>query len=341
MSSIPHTVPSRMAHTGAALYGHEDDTLVAWQQACTQTADTLRPQHDAERLRKALALAQDGHVMLATDGSATVTSGATLYTIQAAGACDCPDFQHRSAPCKHVLAVLIHAKAQEQLTPSPAPEPAAPQPAPAKRQARSRSAAGWDVHEAPTSSCFKIRVGALEWTHTIRASDDAELQTRLQAFLPTFREVAAVLETLHAEREAAKATPAAPASQPPAAPDAASAPADLQALIQQAVQQALAAQASNGLAAANSTAAHGTAASTPLDGPAVNDQETGVYSLHEVDMQAHTDPTTGIIGIAIGTKQPSATAEAAACAAMVGRAAANPDTWGCCPPQHPPPTEEG
>ena len=36
-----------------------------------------------------------------------VTSGTTLYHVQADGRCDCPDAQHRSAPCKHVLAVLI------------------------------------------------------------------------------------------------------------------------------------------------------------------------------------------------------------------------------------------
>jgi hypothetical protein len=29
MTSLPHPVPSRMAHTVAALYGVEDDTLVA------------------------------------------------------------------------------------------------------------------------------------------------------------------------------------------------------------------------------------------------------------------------------------------------------------------------
>jgi hypothetical protein len=31
-SSLPHSVPSRMAHTVAALFGHTDDTLVAWHQ---------------------------------------------------------------------------------------------------------------------------------------------------------------------------------------------------------------------------------------------------------------------------------------------------------------------
>jgi len=155
-----------------------------------------------------------------------------------------------------VLAVLIHVRAQALLAPSTgaaAPPPAAATPpplAPASptRQATPRSSAAWDVHEAPVSSCFKIRVGALEWTHTMRARDDAELQTRLQAFLPTFRAITAALEALHAEREAAKAAPAAPAA-PQAAP--------------------------NGLAPANGQA-HGT--------PAPDDQQTGFCSIHQVPM---------------------------------------------------------
>ena len=65
MTSLPHPVPSRMAQNVAALYGHEDDTLVAWQRFCAQAAETLRPQHDPERLAKALALAQGGHVEVA------------------------------------------------------------------------------------------------------------------------------------------------------------------------------------------------------------------------------------------------------------------------------------
>ena len=125
MSSLPHPVPSRMAQNVAALYGHEDDTLIAWQRACVQAAEVLRPQHDPERLSKALTLAQGGHVALADDGYALVTSGTTRYQVQADGTCDCPDYQHRGAPCKHVLAVLIHARAQERVAPSPSPAPPA------------------------------------------------------------------------------------------------------------------------------------------------------------------------------------------------------------------------
>src|SRR6266446_4898712 len=118
MATVPQTVPSRMTHNVAALFGHADDTLVAWQQVCTQAAEALRPQSDPERLAKALALAQEGAVTLAKDGAAQVTSGGTLYHLDADGACHCPDAQHRGAPCKHRLAVHIHQQATAQLAPS-------------------------------------------------------------------------------------------------------------------------------------------------------------------------------------------------------------------------------
>ena len=258
MSTVPHAVPSRITHNVAALFGHSDDTLIAWQQACVHAANALQPPPDPERLAKALALAQNGAVALDDDGAALVTSGGMRYHLDADGTCHCPDVQHRGAPCKHQLAMHIHQQAAALLAPSAsgAAQPAAP----AKRQARTRRSAAWDVHEAPVSSCFKIRVGALEWTHTIRGSEDAELQTRLQAFLPTFRAIAAALEAMQAEREAATAAPAPPAAQPIGAP------ADLQALIQQAVQQALAAQA-------------------PSHGTAPDDQQTGFCSLHQIPME--------------------------------------------------------
>jgi len=127
------------------------------------------------------------------------------------------------------------------------------------------------------SYCFKIRIGAFEWTHTMRSTDDAEFHTRVQTFVPTFREIVAAMEAMQAEREAAKAAPAPPAAQPTGAP------ADLQALLQQAVQQALAA------------AANGQAHGTPPPAPPstgqrqakakTGDQATGVCSLHNVAME--------------------------------------------------------
>jgi hypothetical protein len=282
-----------MAQNVAALYGHEDDTLVSWQRFCTQAAEALRPQHDAERLNKALALAQGGHVALEDDGYALVTSGTKRYQVQADGVCDCPDAQHHGALCKHVLAVLIHVQAQRLLDPSasaavpPAPAATTLRPLAATkptRPAKPRHSAAWDVHEAPFSSCFKIRLGALEWTHTIRASDDAEGQARLHAFLPTFRAIAAALEALHAEREAAKAAPVPPPPPAPATPAAALPHADLQALLQQAVQQAL--------AAANGQAPSTPPPAAPSTGqrqakPKTGDQATGFCSLHNVAMEPH------------------------------------------------------
>ena len=70
-----------------------DDTVIAWQQACAQAADALRPQHDRERLAKALALAHEGAVTLGDDGAALVTSHGTRYRIDADGLCHCPDAQ--------------------------------------------------------------------------------------------------------------------------------------------------------------------------------------------------------------------------------------------------------
>ena len=91
MSSLPHPLPSRTAQNIAALYGHDDDTLIAWQRGCAHAAEALRPQPDPERLTKALALAlaQGGHVALDEDGDALVTSGTTRYQVQADGVCDC------------------------------------------------------------------------------------------------------------------------------------------------------------------------------------------------------------------------------------------------------------
>ena len=272
MTSLPHPVPTRIAHHIAALFGHEDATLVAWQRFCAQAAEALRAQHDPERLTKALALAQGGHVVLEDDGYALVTSGTKRYQVQADGTCDCPDSQHRGAPCKHVLAVLIHTQAQVLALPPPSPAPAASAPAKAPRPAKLRSSAAWDVHEAPVSSCFKIRIGAFEWTHTMRSTDDAEFHTRVQTFVPTFREIVAAMEAMQAEREAAKAAPAPPAAQPTGAP------VDLQALI----QQALAAQA-NGAAPGTPPPAAPSNGTAP-SGAAPDDQQTGFCSLHQVQM---------------------------------------------------------
>ena len=230
MASVPHAVPSHMAQNVAALYGHEDDTLIAWQRFCAQAAEALRPQHDPERLSKALALAQGGHVEVEDDGFAVVTSGTKLYHVQADGTCDCPDFQNRRTSCKHVLAVLIHTRAQELAAPSPGPTPPAaassapaqpPAPAKPSRQGRPPSADRWAVTEAPASCCLRLRIGEFELMYTMRDVSDAELTSRVQHLVPWVQDVLdqarerqAQLETLRQQRAAAKVAPDAPA-QPP------------------------------------------------------------------------------------------------------------------------------
>ncbi len=273
MSSLPHAVPSRLAHTIAALYGHDDDTLLAWQRFCVQAAEALRADHDSARLTKALALAQDGAVELEEDGFAVVTSGTKLYHVHADGTCDCPDTEHRGAPCKHALAVLIHTRAQALLAPSPAPEPAPTEPPAPKRQAKARPSTAWDVHEAPASACFKFRVGSMELLYTLRGIDDAELQRRMAATLPSLHALLDACDARTAqraaERDAAKAAaPPAPAAAP-----------DLHALIAQAVEAALAGSL-NGHSTAN-----GQAAGAPAIMPASDDQASGFCTLHQAAME--------------------------------------------------------
>ena len=180
MTTVSHAVPSRMTHNVAALFGHTDDTLIAWQQACAQAADALRPPPDPERLAKALALAQEGAVALEVDGAAQVTSGGTRYRVEADGTCHCPDVQHRGAPCKHGLAVQIHQQATASLVPGAAALRATTPPAAADpRQDRLSSADRWDVTEAPASCCLRLRVGEIELMYTMRDVSDAELTSRV------------------------------------------------------------------------------------------------------------------------------------------------------------------
>jgi hypothetical protein len=254
-----------------------------WPQAVTHVTEQLCAKLGVpvapERLRKALDLVLAHAVTLHADGTASVQSGTQTYTL--APECRCGDAKNRTEFCKHTLAVELHRRALALLdgtayAPAAAPSTSPPATAVMAASPSAPTPLTWDVHEAPVSSCFKIRVGVLEWTHTMRARDDTELATRLHAFLPTFRAITAALETLHAEREAAKAAPVAPVSP------AASAPADLPALLQQTVQQALA--AANGQAHGTpppAAPAHGTAPS----GTAPDDQQTGFCSIHQVPME--------------------------------------------------------
>ena len=282
-----------MAHDIAALYGKEDDTLLAWQRACAQAADTLRGTHDEDRLRKALQLAQDGHVTLEDDGFATVESRGKHYEMQADGACDRPDAQHRGTTCKHVLAVQIHSLASASLRPdgdhrhahSAEPTPTTDAPRGQGWQPRPKTSARWDVHEAHASACFKFRVGGVELLYTLRGVDDAELVRRITATLPTLHDVMDACDAHAAQRDAAReAALAAPMAPPASAAVPALTQSDLQKLVQQAVAAAPA-------QAPARPSANGQATPPPPppapSAPAPDDQQTGFCSLHELLMQRH------------------------------------------------------
>ena len=264
----------------------------AWPQAVAQVEEqlraTLRVEVLPERLRKALDLVRANAVTLHADGSTSVQSGKQTYTL--APECTCGDAKNRTELCKHTLAVELHRRAVvllEGTAPAPAapstspPAAAAAPPPPAAPPAAPSAPAShaWDVHEAPASACFKFRVGTMELLYTLRGVDDAELQRRMTATLPTLQDIIEACEERAAQRVAERA--AAQAAQAQQAP--ASAPADLQALLQQAVQQALAAQA-NGQAPGTPPPAppsNGTAPSSA----APDDQQTGFCSIHQVQME--------------------------------------------------------
>ena len=258
----------------AELYGDQATpaTLTAadaqWQHAVAQVSEhlhaKLRVEVLPERLRKALELVQATAVTLHTDGSASVQSGKQTYTL--APDCPCADAKHRTELCKHALAVELHRRAlavfhgeAPELASSPAAAVVALPPAALPSAPNAPASSAWNVHEAPASACFKFRVGNLELLYTLRGIDDAELQRRMTATLPTLQDIIEACEARAAQRVAERA--AAQAAQAPHAP--ASAPADLQALIQQAVQQALAAQANGQAPGTPPPPSNGTAPSVP------------------------------------------------------------------------------
>ncbi len=212
MASVPQA-PANREHLNeliAELYGNQPASLSTagphWQQAVThveaQLHAKLRVEVLPERMRKALELVRATAVTLQADGTASVQSGKQTYTL--APDCPCADAKHRTELCKHTLAVELHRRAlalfhgtAAEPTPSaePVPTPAAPS-APASQ--------AWDVHEAPASACFKFRVGNMELMYTLRGIDDAELQRRITATLPTLQEVIEACEERAAQRAAAR-----------------------------------------------------------------------------------------------------------------------------------------
>ena len=265
-----------------------------WQQAVTQVGEQLRAKLRVEslpeRMRKALELVGANAVTLQADGTASVQSGKQTYPL--APDCPCADAKHRAELCKHALAVELHRRALAlfhgtagELPPAPA-APSPSQPAAAKAlplaalpTAPSAPASNaWDVHEAPASACFKFRVGTMELLYTLRGIDDAELQRRITATLPTLQDVIEACEERAAQRAAAREAQAAQAQQAPAA---AVPQADLQALIQQAVQQALAAANGHATPPPQAPPANGQAQSAPTP--------EGWCALHQVPMELRSN----------------------------------------------------
>ena len=148
-------------------------------QVSTQLCEKLRLEVPTARLHKALELVLAHAVTLHADGSASVLSGKQTYTL--APHCPCPDAKNRAELCKHALAVELHRRALALLdgtahapAAAPASVPAAPSVAPAPAVPTS---AAWHVQEAPTSACFKWRVGQAELTYTFRGVTDEEVLT--------------------------------------------------------------------------------------------------------------------------------------------------------------------
>jgi len=264
----------------------------AWRDAVTQVEEQLRTKLRVEvlpeRMRKALEFVRADAVTLQADGTASVQSGKQTYTL--APECTCGDAKNRTELCKHTLAVELHRRALalvEGTAPAPAPSPAPA--APSASQAAAAAAAppaalpvvpsapashAWDVHEAPASACFKFRVGTMELLYTLRGIDDAELQRRMTATLPTLQDIIEACEERAAQRVAERAAAQAQQAQ--------QAPADLPALLQQAVQQALA--AANGQAPGTPPPAPPSNGAAP-SAPEPDDQQTGFCSIHQVEME--------------------------------------------------------
>jgi hypothetical protein len=200
------------------------------QKAALQAAEQLQEQSGLpvtqDRLTKALDLVLTNAVTLHPNGTASVRSGSRSYTL-ASGGCTCADAKQRGACCKHQLAVEIRRRVAALLQEAPAVA-AAGKPEAAAEVPSTPASARWDVHEAPTSACFKFRVYTMELTYTFRGVDDAELQARIAETLPMLQAMMEACEDRHAarqaEREAAKAAtgpaPEAQAALPPQVPPA-------------------------------------------------------------------------------------------------------------------------
>jgi hypothetical protein len=218
MPSLPHPQPSDDFRRNVAdLYGDHDAIPTAatpptWPQAVaqvsTQLCAKLRIEVPTARLHKALELVLAHAVTLHADGSASVRSGKQTYTL--APHCPCPDAKNRAELCKHALAVELHRRALALLDGtahapvSPANDPAEPSAAASAPAPAVPTSAAWQVQEAPTSACFKWRVGQGELLYTFRGATDDEVFTRIREHLPLLQDILDACETRATARAAAR-----------------------------------------------------------------------------------------------------------------------------------------
>jgi hypothetical protein len=247
MSTATVTTPNNHVN----VLGPISPAQIAWHSAIRQVALNAQEKlpNCASRIAAAVKIVANGDVEIKDDGTASVRSqqgGKTTYHV-ANGGCSCPDYRKAfEGWCKHRIAHAIYRRAKALVTQKlheleapatetpPAAEPhmehALPfsppadacTPPPADHTAwMTGSSKTWKVTEAPLSTCLKLRIGVVEWTHTVRAQTDAELRTRLDDFrrlvaeqTEEFSTLALLLERKHQELRTLTATP--PATTPPA-----------------------------------------------------------------------------------------------------------------------------
>jgi hypothetical protein len=204
----------------------ESPARKAWREAVIEVGERAKAKlpQCASRITSAVKIVLAGDVDPQTDGTAQVRSqqgGKTVYHV-ANGSCTCADFRKAlEGWCKHRIAHAIYRRARAQVaqqlqalealptTPQqPQEAPIAPpvdsQSPPADPQAwMTGSSKHWKVTEAPLSTCLKLRIGVVEWTHTVRAQTDSELRGRLDDFRQLVADMTREFATLavHLERK--------------------------------------------------------------------------------------------------------------------------------------------
>jgi hypothetical protein len=293
MQSVPQSLTTAQCHrTVADVCGDRDTTPTAspapdWPQAVAQVGNALcaklRLETPPERIRNALDLVLAHAVTLHADGTASVQGSKDTYTL--APHCPCPDAKQRTELCKHTIAVDLHRRALKlyhdtapAVPPATVPEavPSVPLPATAT------GTAAWLVQEAPTSACFKWRMGSAELTYTFRGVTDEEVLTRIREQLPLLQDILAACETRAAARPAIPE--AAPPQAPPDEPDKHTQRPQASPQAQETPHKSHA----NGHTATNGHA-NGHRNGQRQRQSTTGDQDTGWCSLHNVAMHQHVN----------------------------------------------------